>query len=334
MKGANNLLVKLMNQRLVRHTLKSMRQATKQELAAKTGLSVVTINALLMDMIAAGEVQQGEMVPSGGGRPSTLYHYNGDYQHAVILYGYQKDQRNYMKLLVVNLFEESVYEEAEYMERVLESSFEEALDRVFAQFPTIRLIAFGLPGAEKDGIVTINDHPALVGSTFIPHYEARYDVPVIFVNDINGAVNGYYHQHCAERESETVVGIYFPRSYPPGAGIIMNGEVYTGYQNYAGEVGHYPLGFDWLTLDYRDEQQITEAVGQLTAMICTVLAPNRIILYGDFWNEGIDRSVKNYAERLLRDSFSIQVTASNQFEQHFEQGLIQITLHELDGRRE
>lgn len=334
MKGANNLLVKMMNQRLVRHTLKYMRQATKQELATKTGLSVVTINALLMDMIAQGEVHQGEMVPSNGGRPSVLYQYNGDYEHVVILYSYQRDKRNYMKLLVVNLFEESVYEEAEYMEQVQESSFEEALDRAFAQFPTIRLIAFGLPGAEKDGVVTVNDHPALIGSTFIPHYEARYHVPVIFVNDINGAVKGYYHQHCADSESDTVVGIYFPRSYPPGAGIIINGEVYTGYQNFAGEFGHYPLVCDWLTLDYSDEQQISEAIGQLVAMICTVLAPSQMILYGDFWSEGNDLSIKKYAERLLRDSFSVQVAVTNQFEQHFEFGLIQISLHELDTRKE
>lgn len=334
MKGASNLLVKMMNHRLVRHTLKYMRQATKQELAAKTGLSVVTINALLMDMIAAGEVYQGEMVPSNGGRPSALYHYNGDYQHTVIIYVYQKDKRSYMKLLVVNLFEESVYEESEYMEQVLESSFEEALDRVFAQFPTIQLIAFGLPGAEREGIVTINDYPALVGNTFIPYYEACYGVPVIFVNDINGAVNGYYHQYCAESESGTVVGIYFPRSHPPGAGIIINGEIYTGYQNNAGEIGFYPLGCDWLTLDYSDDQRIAQVVGQLVAMICTVLAPNQVILYGDFWSGENEQMVKKYAERLLLDHFSIQVTATNQFEQHFKQGLIQISLHELDNRRE
>lgn len=334
MKGANHVLVKLVNQRLVRQTLKDLRQATKQQLAHQTGLSVVTINALLTEMIEEGEVRQGELVPSNGGRPSVVYHYNGDFQHAVIIYAYQRDDQHYMKLLVVNLLEELVHEEAAYIGQVVESSFEGMLDRAFKQFPSIHLIAFGLPGAEQNGRIMIHDYPALIGATFIPHYQERYRTPVIFANDINAAVKGYDHRLLSEHEAGTVVGVYFPRLYPPGAGIIMNGEIYTGNQNYAGEVGQFPMGCDWTTLDYTNGEAVTRAVGQLIAMISTVLAPTQFILYGDFWGDDSHLRIREYAEQLLKRSYSVQVDVSAQFEQDFEQGMIQISLRQLDKMRE
>lgn len=329
MKRADNTLVKAMNMQLVRETLKRLRQATKQELAQQTGLSVVTINALLRDMMTDNEVQQGDMIPSNGGRPSALYHYNGNYELAAIIVGHQKNNRNYLKLLIVNLFEECLYEEAVYMEQITESSFEPLLDKVVAKYPAISLLAFGLPGAEYEGRILVHDYPELIGDTFIQHYKERYSMPVIYVNDINAAVYGYYYRHSSQLKAGTVVGVYLPRMYGPGAGIMINGELYVGSQHYAGEVGHYPVGCDWSTLDYTDAKAVTEAVGKLIALICVVLAPSHIVLYGDFWEHHSVERISRYAEGVIRHTFSMDVVVSDQFEADFEHGMIQFSLKQF-----
>lgn len=329
MNRADHKLVKAMNKQLVRETLNRLRQATKQELAQQTGLSVVTVNALIKDMMKDGEVHKGDLIPSNGGRPSSLYHYNGDYKLAVILYGYQKNNQNYIKLLVVNLFEERIYEEAVYMEQITESSFEPLLDRIMAKYTAVAVLAFGLPGAAHEGRILVHDYPALVGDTFLAHYKERYSVPVIYVNDINAAVYGYYYRHLDPMETGTVVGIYFPRMYGPGAGIMINGELYVGSHHYAGEVGHYPIGCDWLALDYADSQAVTEVIGKLIAMISVVLAPAQIVLYGDFWQAESAEHISQYAEQMILHTFSPNIVLSSGFDEDFEQGMIQFSLKQL-----
>ena len=77
---ADTRLMKQLNKSTLRNILSQKRTATKPELAKYSGLSVVTVNALLSEMLYSGEVQESGNAPSGGGRPSMQYRYNYDYR--------------------------------------------------------------------------------------------------------------------------------------------------------------------------------------------------------------------------------------------------------------
>ncbi len=327
MLSANTVVIKEVNKELVRNQLKQLREATIHQLSQKTGLSVVTVNSLLAEMKETGEVFEGSMIPSNGGRPSILYAYNENFRLAVVIYGYQKKGSNLIHFLVVNLFGECVERREVYIPDVEVESFCPYIDEAVQKYPTVGAIGFGLPGSEENGIILSNDYKQLVGSGFMQFYRERYGLPVVFVNDVNAAVNGYY----ASRENlKCVVGLYFPRIYLPGGGIIVNGQIHHGFRSFAGEFTGLPLGIDWLRLDYTDGAAVAEAVGRLLAAYCCMIAPEEFVLYGDFFTKESADRIRNYAQGLLPEYFEVWVRVSGNFEKDFETGTIQASLELLN----
>ena len=73
-----------------------LRQYTKQEVAAATGLSPATCNTLLNDMERAGIVQGGRKKAGDVGRSSVLYQIREDHEHYLALYFYVEKRSQYV----------------------------------------------------------------------------------------------------------------------------------------------------------------------------------------------------------------------------------------------
>ncbi|WP_312644693.1 ROK family protein [Hydrogenoanaerobacterium sp.] len=330
MKTANVLLVKEINQHLIRKQLLSLKAATKQQLAQLTGLSLMTVNSIITEMLERREVFEGNMIPSNGGRPSAEYCYNGGYGHAVILYAHQKNNQNFICMRVLDLLGSCRYSEEQYFDTVLCDGFDEMMERAFAMVGNIGVIGFGLPGEEDDSSITISDYPDLIGKDFIQRYRERYKVPVVFVNDINAAVFGYY-QRSSERNGTngTVAGLYFPRLYRPGMGLIIDGSIYHGSQHFAGEIGYLPFGVEWDRFDYENKAALYGSVAHLLAIVCCTVAPEKLILYGDFFTEEDAPCIKTKTEKRLHGGFSVHIETSTSFETDYEYGLATVVLEAL-----
>ena len=324
---ADAKLMKELNKRQLRRILRQCKEATKPELADRTGLSVVTINSLLEDLLKTGEVVQSGLAPSGGGRPSTRYQYRPDYRYAVLLYGHQSEGRNLMHLAVVNLMGECVWRKEEYFDEILVESFEAVLDDVIGRFPEIGLLAFGLPGEVVDDVVTIHDYQALVGPEFMAHYKERYHLPVVFENDINAMTYGACRE--GDVEKATVAGIYLPRIYPPGAGLVIQGKIYYGTSHCAGELAGLPVPVSWDSLDYGRENDVLENLKLLTAVYGFTVAPETLIFYGDFFTEELQEQLRAYSGRLLEGKFHMDLIFAENLERDYEEGMKRLALEAL-----
>ncbi|MDF2801480.1 MAG: transcriptional regulator/sugar kinase [Anaerocolumna sp.] len=331
MLSGNAILMKEINKNLVRDSLKILRKATKQELSLRTGLSVVTIHSLLTEMIQEKEVFEGDMVPSNGGRPSLVYCYNENFGHVMVIYGHQKDNNNLIRMLVVNLVGDTVYREEVFLNKVGLDSFDEMIEHGLRKYPSIELVGFGLPGEEEEGIITLNDYENIIGSVFMKRIKDKFRLQASFVNDINAAINGYYH-YKSLGNYDSLVGLYFPRIYNPGAGIVIKGEIFTGKSSFAGEIGALPLGIDWLSLDYLDEEKVTGEIAKLLSIFSTILAPDLFVLYGDFLSTELIEIIKKKTEAILGGLFSVNITISDKFEDDFELGMIKATLEQLENK--
>lgn len=325
--GADAKLMKELNKRQLRRILRQCKEATKPELADRTGLSVVTINSLLEDLLKTGEVVQSGLAPSGGGRPSTRYQYWPDYRYAVLLYGHQSEGRNLMHLAVVNLMGECVWRKEEYFDEILVESFEAVLDDVIGRFPEIGLLAFGLPGEVVDDVVTIHDYQALVGPEFMAHYKERYHLSVVFENDINAMTYGACRE--GDVEKATVAGIYLPRIYPPGAGLVIQGKIYYGTSHCAGELAGLPVPVSWDSLDYGRENDVLENLKLLTAVYGFTVAPETLIFYGDFFTEELQEQLRAYSGRLLEGKFHMDLIFAENLERDYEEGMKRLALEAL-----
>ena len=113
----------------------------------------------------------------------------------------------------------------------------DAVDEADLNLKQVKAMGIGVPGAVNADSGTVVFAPNL-GWRNIPlkkTLEKQFEFPVYIENDCNIALMGVY---AAELKSKPrhVLGIFIGTGI--GGGIIINGELYSGFSHAAGEVGH------------------------------------------------------------------------------------------------
>jgi glucokinase len=118
---------------------------------------------------------------------------------------------------------------------------QDAVDEADLTFKQIAGVGIGAPGAVDFAAGTVIFAPNMEGWKDVPlkkELEKQLGVPVFVENDCNIAALGVY---VAELKSKpkSMVGIFVGTGI--GGGIIINGDLYSGFGHTAGEVGHMVL---------------------------------------------------------------------------------------------
>ena len=286
--GINMLDMKQSNAQTVLWNLCSCKTATIKDLAQMTGLSFATVGNILNDFLESGEVTPGQMLSDTGGRPSQAYTFNAEYAHVLALSARVRSGKNVISACVGNLYGGVVWKTEQHFDRIRLTSFETMMDLSLRAYPTIRIVSFSLPGVERNGVILANDYTELEGVPFAEHFQKKYRLPVIMENDVNAAVSGYGKSIQA---APVIVGIYFPKSFGPGAGIMIDGKILKGACGYAGEVTLLPLGIDWISIDYEKPDEVGPAISRLISVFCGIVNPNHVVLYGDFFTDALQEAI-------------------------------------------
>jgi glucokinase len=117
----------------------------------------------------------------------------------------------------------------------------DAVDEADLSMKSIVGVGIGAPGAVDFESGTVIFAPNLEGWKDVPlkkELEKQLSIPVFVENDANIAVLGV---HVAELKGKpkSVVGIFVGTGI--GGGLIINGELYSGFNHTAGEIGHMVL---------------------------------------------------------------------------------------------
>src|SRR6516162_8192827 len=123
---------------------------------------------------------------------------------------------------------------------------QDAVDEADLSLKQLAGVGIGAPGAVDFEAGTVIFAPNLEGWKDVPlkkALEKQLDVPVFVENDGNIAVLGV---HVAELKAKprNVVGIFVGTGI--GGGLIINGELYSGFGHTAGEIGHMVMEVDGL----------------------------------------------------------------------------------------
>src|SRR5882724_2653954 len=115
---------------------------------------------------------------------------------------------------------------------------QDAADEADLTMKQVAGVGIGAPGAVDFGAGTVIFAPNMDGWKDVPlkkELEKQLGVPVFVENDCNIAVLGV---HVAELKSKPrhVIGIFVGTGI--GGGLIINGELYSGFNHTAGEIGH------------------------------------------------------------------------------------------------
>jgi len=116
----------------------------------------------------------------------------------------------------------------------------EAIDECDLQPKQIRGLGIGAPGACDPDTGTVIFAPNLVWKNFPlkKELEKRLPFPVFVENDCNIQTLGVYEKELKARP-RNMVGIFLGTGI--GAGIILEGKLYRGFNRTAGEIGHMVL---------------------------------------------------------------------------------------------
>lgn len=328
--NVNALVMKEINTNLVRKTLQTKREATKHQIAETTDLSTVTVGTILQTLIDENMVFDAGLADSRGGRPAQLFRFNENHSHVLVLFTHEEDGLDMLYVRVANLNGDCLYEYDTPLTDINLHTFEQYIDAALEEYATIRGIGFGLPGIEIDGEIVLLDYPALVGTSFIQHYQNRYQLPVIVENDVNAASLGYCKQNQIESKG-AVLYLYFPQKYQPGGGIYIDGALHKGYSNYAGEVAGMPLGIDWSdpTL-YTSHERICEAIATLIKGISFLLNPHSVILYGKFLSDAHLADIEQRCTAFLPSRLIPHLHLATDFTLDYQTGIIAETLELLE----
>ena len=289
----NSMRLKEINIDLVKKALRAKEFGTKNSIAEATGLSVGTCKTILEELLISGEVFEMNLGPSTGGRPSRRFVYNENYAFAILLYARMEGNENSIYASIINMRGISVFEKYYSFDEISSESIDTIISGLISSYPKINAITIGVPGIVKNGRIEICDFKLLSQLPLAEYIHEKYALPVFVENDVNLTALGFFNR-LDTISPESLVYIYYPKDGIVGAGIVINGEVVRGKNNFAGEVSYMPK---WIE---REKQGKAQKNTQLmsTYIIDTILSvncllnPECIVLCGQWFTTEFTDSIR------------------------------------------
>ncbi len=227
---------------------------SRAQISRKISLSPPSVSKIINILINEGiliETREGDVGESGGRKPILLkINEKSGYLMGIYI------ERGMMIVLLANLLGEVVYkeifsyEEEERFDRIsfLKSNIQKTLENYGLQKENIVYTGISVTGVfdPQNGVIKLA--PNIKGWENIPlqkELQEYLDCTLVIENAVNMAV-------LAERWKGAINGcnsaVYIKVSEGIGAGILINGEIYRGHKNSAGEVGFMVSDNDYLSI--------------------------------------------------------------------------------------
>lgn len=293
MKPMKTIHLKQINVEKVKKALKNEDFSTKNSISETTGLSVATCRNILEELLQSGEVHEIELAASTGGRPSRRFVYNENYAYAGLISSRKEGKEISLFCSVINMTGVSVYENLFSFQEVDLETFDKLIEHMTALYPNIRVLALGIPGVIHNGTVGICDFEKLCHIPLVSYLSDKWQRMVVAENDVNCMALGYYHGFQTV-QAESLGYICYPKDGISGAGIIVNGRVIRGANDFAGEVSFLPLGINREIQGsvQKNLNYFTELIVNTVISITCIINPEFIVLSGTHFTDVLIESIE------------------------------------------
>lgn len=246
-------------------------EATRPQLAAASGLSLVTINKAVSALCLQGALRLKGTVASGGGRPVQLYAFHAG--HALCGVFQAESEQGYLRghLDITDMAGRVLRQEEARFALLQEASLDDWLDRATRRRPLHRVL-LDLP-------------PTLPETGLAAHICARYGCSVRRANAAAGLIS----------ERPQTMALYLPRHRPPQGCLRRGGELIS-----CDALHLLPLPTAWETLDYEDHTLTEEMVSRLLHLLTATHTPARFELFADWWTERLQTRIRYNLSAKLR----------------------------------
>lgn len=256
----------------VRESMHERGEATRPQLAAATGLSLVTVGKVVERLCRRGELKKAGEVPSGGGRPVQLYRYNADYARHVLVQMERAGTLLHCTVALLDLQGRQTHSRTAdfaYLEK-------ESLDGLLSDM---------LRGRRLSSIMLLTP-------------------PDILPPGLEGHLENVYHCKVrrptlstllAEASPEGTATLCLAEARPPSCTIRRNGRLQE-----CGPLHLLPMPAEWEKLDYSERSLVEEMTARLLHIITCTLRPAQIILYTPLLSSRLTERIRYNAATKLK----------------------------------
>lgn len=231
-------ILKAVNTAAIEQLILDRGPLSKPELARLTGLSLPTVSKLVDDLETGGHIRSVGLVGKGAGRKAMLYEINKDSGCLLVLYYHGGAYAGRLTDITGKTLHKGTFPLLVSDADAALKSTAKAIDALVALAPNpVKAIGIGVPGVvQPDGtLMGIPKIPGWDGFNLTSALSVRYpDMDVCIENDVKLSAVGYYLTHLSD-QCENMVYIYAGNGM--GSGIIINGKLYRGANNFSGELG-------------------------------------------------------------------------------------------------
>jgi len=240
--GDNLSDVKTKNRSLVLRLVKKRGFLSRIELARITGLTQPTITNIVNDLIRAGLLIEVGTSDTRAGRKPILLAFNDQAFYVVAISFKKKGFTVALTDLGPNILYRrdsnySLLENTEMALVELQKEFIHVLEYATQSLSLILGIGVSVPGPVDPESFTILAHPVFLAHRNLDLRPVlrEYDLPIFMMNNAYAAC---LHETWGGKAKEAKNLIYFMVGETVGAGIMVDGKLYQGADQKAGEIGH------------------------------------------------------------------------------------------------
>lgn len=245
--------VKLMTKReqVVLKIMHERGEATRPQLAAASGLSLVTVGKAVESLCRQGALLPIGEVPSGGGRPVQLYRYHAGQGRHLLIKGEMRGSLLYCELQLMDLHGSILSADSATFAGLEEESLDGLID--------------GLLSGSQLNSLTLQLPAGLTSPGMRKHLRARYSCRVSQPSAAGLLV---------QEEANGTIVITLKEGEVPSAAIRRDGNIHE-----CGPLQLLPLPGKWTELNYDDRTMVEEMTARLIVMLTCTLTPRSIVLH-------------------------------------------------------
>lgn len=271
-----------------------------KNLSAEAGLSIVSINKLLEVLNSKNLITNGFL--NTPGRRAKTYQLQADAAKLGIFQLAEFEGRIQITYYLCNLLGQ-VYFEKKADQPLLSLEYLLKFVKEVTKINRPDKIIVGIPGVELDTVLQISDVKSLQGIDLNSKINTLTGIDTLIVNDVNAST---YGANSKINQENITVGIYFPKKFGPGAGIVVNNHLLQGADGLTGEI-------EFNTVSSKDKLQ--QIIQQLQNII-SLLDPNLVIAYVDRLNLSAKDITK--IRETLNHKLPLHHAYSLDFQRNFE----------------
>jgi transcriptional regulator of PTS gene len=242
MEGVNTISSKAvggLNESLIVNTIRRRGPISRVDIAKLTGLTAPTVTNISGKLIEHGLIHEYMVGEYSGGRRPVLLKVHSEIANMIIVDIRSKDMIGYLINGGLEVKEQICHDIQHLKEEKILSLLENTIEQCYSSENGKLALAIGIivrgPVMSKEGLSLFSPSAGWRNVPLKYLVEKQFQLPVFVENDMRAMALGAYH-YGPYRDIKNAVFLGVGGGI--GSGIILNGELYRGLGDSAGEIGH------------------------------------------------------------------------------------------------